>query len=276
MVEGIKKRVRTPKFQEHYNQAQLFYNSLAPHEKSHLIEALSFELDHCDDPAVYEGYTKLLNNIDFELAKTVATNVGGVVPDKPVRANHGKKSASLSQLYYAPKQPTIASRRIAILISDGFNATEVHAVRGALASAGAVNFVIGARRGVIKAGAGLGESIKADHHFEGQRSTMFDAVFVPSGAEHAKSLASNGRVVHWVREAFGHCKVIGAIGEGELYLSWKFHLLNLLAQVSNSSALPLEWPSSKFTPAAAHRMLSPLTVSSQLVVTPRSQPSQTH
>lgn len=111
--------MRTAKFQEHFNQAQLFYNSLAPIEKKHLISAISFELDHCDDPVVYESYIKVLNNIDFDLAKEVAVNVGGVVPDKPARQNHGKKSVALSQLYYKPEQPTIASRRIAFLIADG-------------------------------------------------------------------------------------------------------------------------------------------------------------
>lgn len=115
-----------------------------------------------------------------------------------------------------PKKPTIATRRIAILIGDGFNSNDVTAVRAAFGSAGAVNFIIGPRRGKVTAGSGLGDGLTTDHHFEGQRSTMFDAVFIPSGAEHAKSLASNGRVIHWVREAFGHCKAIGAIGEGKM------------------------------------------------------------
>ena len=39
----MKQRVRGAKFQEHFSQAQLFYNSLAAHEKQHLIDALSFE-----------------------------------------------------------------------------------------------------------------------------------------------------------------------------------------------------------------------------------------
>jgi catalase len=49
-ISGIKARTHSEKFKEYYNQAQLFYNSLAPHEKNHTIAALSFELDHCDDP----------------------------------------------------------------------------------------------------------------------------------------------------------------------------------------------------------------------------------
>ncbi|TRM59880.1 catalase-like domain-containing protein [Schizophyllum amplum] len=222
-IEGIKQRARGEKFKEHYNQAQLFYNSLAPHEKAHVLSAMSFELSHCDDPLVYESYSRVLNNIDFDLAKNVATN-------KPGRLNKGQKSDTLSQAYYAPKTPTIASRRIAILIADGFSGNEVQAVRAALKSAGAVPFLIGPRRGKIyPAGqtVGAGEGIMADHHFEGQRSTLFDALFIPSGREAAESLVSNGRCIHWVREAFGHLKALGAIGEGVAVLQRALELSEL-------------------------------------------------
>ncbi|KAF9484933.1 catalase [Pholiota conissans] len=213
-LEGMKCRVRTPKFQEHYNQAQLFFNSLADVEKSHLISAISFELSHCDDQRVYETYTRLLNNIDYDLAKAVAINVNGVVPDKPARQNHGKKDATLSQMYYTPKVPTIATRRIAILIADGFDMFEVEAARAIISSGQATMWIIGPRRGnILAAGqdAGKGSGVVADHHYEGQRSTLFDAIYIPSG-EHSKSLITNGRVIHWIREAFGHCKAIAACG----------------------------------------------------------------
>ncbi|KAI0304751.1 catalase-like domain-containing protein [Russula brevipes] len=175
-------RIRGGKFQEHFNQAQLFFNSLAPYEKKHLIDAISFELDHCDDPVVYETYTKILNCIDFDLAKKVASNVA----------------------------PTIVGRRIAILIADGFDLVEVNAVRTALSSAKAKTFIIGPHRGEIRPSGDdrtAGKGIKADHHFEGQRSTLFDALYIPSG-HHISQLAKNGRAVQYVREAFGHCKAI--------------------------------------------------------------------
>lgn len=214
----MKQRLRGAKFQEHYSQAQLFYNSLSAIEKLHLANAISFELSHCDDHRVYEEYTKLLNNIDFALAKQVAQNVNGAVPDKPGRENHGKSDPTLSQEFYIPKKPTIATRRIAILITDGFNLLELEAVRSALTSGQATTWIIGPRRGKVYADGESGQFILADHHFEGQRSTMFDAIYIPSGS-HAKELANNGRAIHWIREAFGHCKAIGAVGEGMCKIS---------------------------------------------------------
>ena len=214
----MKARIRGAKFQEHFNQAQLFYNSLTEYEKQHLVNAISFELSHCDDPVVYETYTKVLNNIDFELARQVAINVGGVVPEQPTRQNHGKSTRTLSQLYYAPKEPTIKSRRIAILVADGFDMAQVEGIRAAIKAGSATSWVIGPRRGwVYPEGAVVGSGkggVWADHHYEGQRSTLFDAFVVPGGAKSAQALAENGRTIHWIREAFGHCKAIGAIGEG--------------------------------------------------------------
>lgn len=219
-VDGIKQRNRGEKFNEHYNQAQLFYNSLTNYEKAHIVSAISFELSHCDDPVVYETYMEVLNNVDLELTKKVAEKVGGAMPDKPGRPNHGRKSASLSQLHYKPKEPTIKSRRIAILLGDGYDLAEVESLRAAIKAGSATSWVIGPRRGrVYPQGAKKGDvGVWADHHFEGQRSTMFDAVIVPSG-EHSGALMKIGRAIHWIREAFGHCKAIGALGEGERWMS---------------------------------------------------------
>lgn len=217
-VSGFKERTRGTKFAEHWTQAQLFYNTLSEVEKGHLISAISFELSHCDDPTVYKTATLRLNDIDHDLAKRVAINIGGPIPDKPGRTNHGRKTIRLSQFDFLPKTPTIKSRRIAFLIADGFDLGVVEAVRVAVSASGALPFFIGPRRGDIYPKGqtpGKGEGLFVDHHFEGQRSTLFDALFIPGGLEHVRTLASNGRAIHWVLEAFGHLKAIGAVGEGE-------------------------------------------------------------
>lgn len=211
---GVKQRLRSPKFQEHYKQAQLFFNSLTPYERSHIVDALSFEISHCDDPVVPETYMKILNKIDGQLASMVAKNVGAPIPSESASGTipEGFVSKPLSQLYHAPKTPTIKSRRIAMLITDGFNSAVLHSVKTTLEAGLANVFIISERRGLIKSETGTGPDIEADHHFDGQRSTLFDALVVPAGP--ALRLTKNGRAVHWVREAFGHCKAIGGIGEG--------------------------------------------------------------
>ncbi|KAF3928042.1 Catalase-3 [Arthrobotrys entomopaga] len=217
-VIGIKQRLQAPKFKEHFNQATLFWNSMTNIEKLHIVKAFSFELSHCDDETVFNNACARLADIDIELAKAVAENVGGVMPDQlsgSRRQNHGKKSAFLSQMAFNPKEPTIKSRRVAILVADGYEKAFVTAAKAALMAAGAVPFVIGPKRSYIYAEGETrgtkGHGIWADHHFEDQRSTMFDAVLLPPGS-HVTSLTTNGRVIHWIKEAFGHLKPIGAVG----------------------------------------------------------------
>jgi catalase len=215
-VNGMKQRLRSKKFQEHINQAQLFYNSLSDHEKAHLTNALAFELDHCDDKTVYMRIIDRLTSIDLSLAQAVAVQLGAPAPQKATKPNPGHKSAYLSQTAFAPKEPTIATRRIAIIICDGYNASTFTTVRKTLRDRGALTFVISTRRAAVHpaeaSDSSADSSVTPDHHAEGMRSTLFDALLIPDGA-HISSLRKNGRVIHWIIEAFGHCKAIGAIGE---------------------------------------------------------------
>ncbi|KAF2100902.1 catalase [Rhizodiscina lignyota] len=220
-VAGIKKRMQSKKFGEHFNQAQLFYNSLSKVEQSHIAAALAFELDHCEDQLVYERICERLTDIDLSLAQQVAELVGAPVPQKAGKQNHGKKAKGLSQLEYMPKEPTIATRRVAIIIADGYDPVAYNGMKAALASAQALPFTIAPRRTPIFAAGeskDSGKGVKPDHHLEGMRSTMFDSIFVPGGADSIATLRKNGRALHWVREAFGHLKAIGATGEAVSFI----------------------------------------------------------
>ncbi|TIA43000.1 catalase [Aureobasidium pullulans] len=215
-VSGMKTRLRSKKFREHYNQAQLFYNSMSEHEKMHIMNALSFELDHCDDPIVYKRMVERIADIDLDLAQGVAEMVGADIPEVAGRPNHGKKSKGLSQEDFPPENLTIATRMVAILIADGYDAVAYNAIKAALAAQGALPFTIAPRRTPIYAAGeskDSGKGVAPDHNLEGQRSTMYDAIFIPGGADSIATLRKNGRALHYVREAFGHLKAIGATGE---------------------------------------------------------------
>lgn len=226
-VEGIKQRTKSKKFREHFKQAMLFYNSLTPQEKTHLMSAFGFELDHCDDPIVYENLATRLADIDIELAKDVAELVGAKIPEQKTNPNHGKKTKGLSQFDFPPAKTTIISRRVAIIIADGYDSTAFTAVKTAVASSQGIPIIIGTKRSEIFAAGqkrDQGKGIRPDHHLEGYRSTMVDAVFVPGGRESIDTLKKNGRALHWVREAFGHLKTVGGTGEATELLQAAFQL----------------------------------------------------
>lgn len=226
-IEGIKQRTKSKKFREHFNQAMLFYNSLSPQEKSHVMNAFGFELDHCDDPIVYESLATRLADIDIDLAKDVAELVGAKVPEQKNNPNHGKKSKGLSQFDFPPAKTTIVSRRVAIIVADGYDSTAFNAVKSAVASSQGIPIIIGTKRSEVFAAGQKkeqGKGIRPDHHLEGYRSTMVDAVFVPGGRESIDTLKKNGRALHWVREAFGHLKTVGGTGEAVELLQAAFQL----------------------------------------------------
>jgi catalase len=213
---GIKTRAFSEKFKEHYNQAQMFYNSLSPIEKMHLAKAFSFELDHCDDPIVYKRMSERVAVVSLELAQQVAKNVGGETPTKALKPNKGQKSKGLSQLEYMPEKPTIATRRIAILIADGFDYSSFLTMKESLEARGAFVFTIGAQRqGVV---AETGQKVVPDNFFSGMRSTLFDATFVPGG-KHINALAKNGVAKFWITESFAHLKPVAGVNEAVPFIS---------------------------------------------------------
>jgi catalase len=53
-----------------------------------------------------------------------------------------------------------------------------------------------------------------DKTFLTSASVLFDAIYVPGGAESVETLKMQGDAVHFINEAFKHCKPIVAIAEG--------------------------------------------------------------
>lgn len=243
-IAGHKRRQFSNKFREHFSQPQLFYNSLSPPEKLHVKKAFSFELDHCDDPIVYNRLAgHRLAEIDITLAQKVSEMVGAPIPEKALKPNHGKTTYHLSNMDFLPKTPTIESRRIAIIIGDGYDPVAFMGMKTAIKAANATPMIIGTKRSPIYAEGESKTSSNAvipDHHYDGQRSTLFDATFIPGGP-HVKQLAAIGQIRHWVSESFGHLKAIGATGEAvDLVKGTLGTVLDVKVAGPNSTE-PVEW-----------------------------------
>jgi len=223
---AIKTRLRSPKFAEHFKQATLFWNSLSNTEKAHLISAGQFELGRCDDKGVHQRVVNLLNHVDFHLAQSVGNFLGIEVkplptetakhPSKKIRASL-KSSPALSMDNTAKN--TIATRRIAFLVADGYDAAALGAIRTSLKGGAAITFVVGPRRGPVLSSTNDGSSEGAfgevipDFAYHTARSTLFDAIVV-IGNVNPQGYAQMGPAIHFVNEAYQHCKPIGAIGNG--------------------------------------------------------------
>jgi catalase len=209
-VEGHKIRERSQSFQDHFSQATLFFNSMSDTEREHLVKAAHFELGKVLSKEVKERVVGLFNHIDHEFAKQVAAGLGIPEPEKVVIPNHGQRSAALS-IENMPKN-SIKTRQIAILAADGVNGNELMTVKQALAEAGAVARIVSKHGGKIKSTDG--QEIDVERTFLTSASVMFDAIYVPGGKQSINTLKQEGEAIHFITEAFKHCKAISATGEG--------------------------------------------------------------
>jgi catalase len=203
-LQGDKRRVRAESFKDHFTQATLFWNSMSPPEREHIVAAFSFELAKVKTPAIREREVAILANVDGQLAGQVAANLGLRAPASPPKTN-GRTKASPALSMAGTVKDTVVSRRVAILAAEGSDAGSIAVVRGALERAGAHAAVLGPRLGNLE---GRGGAIAVEHPLVTMPSVVFDAVYVPGGREAARRLASSGEAVHFLAEAYKHGKAI--------------------------------------------------------------------
>src|SRR5471030_83386 len=80
-IDANKIRQRSESFSDHFSQARLFFKSMSKHEQEHIISAYSFELGKVERLWIRERQVnEILANIDLELAKRVAQNLGLPAP----------------------------------------------------------------------------------------------------------------------------------------------------------------------------------------------------
>jgi catalase len=104
----------------------------------------------------------------------------------------------------------VRTRKVAVLVADGVDASVVSRMQKGLADAGAVGRLVGPRIGPLKGSDGT--TVEADASLENEASAVFDAVVLPGGDPAVAALARDGRAVEFVRDQFRHCKTILAVG----------------------------------------------------------------
>lgn len=107
---------------------------------------------------------------------------------------------------------TIKTRQVAILAADGIDDDSLNTMKRALESAGAQTKIVAPHLGFIASA--NGKRIKVDQSFLTSASVLFDAVYVPDGGKSAALLQGEPDAVHFVNEAYKHCKAIAANGAG--------------------------------------------------------------
>jgi catalase len=211
-VEGVKQRVRSASFADHFSQARQFLVSQTAVEQTHIVNAFVFELSKVENPVIRVRMVANLRNVNEAFATAIADGLGllevppasppaqAPITDLPV-------SAALSILNNGPV--SFAGRKVGILITDSTDAAVFTALTAALQAEGAVFDVIAPKIG----GATLsdGTLVAADQNIDGGPSVLYDAVAVLASAEGAALLAFDAATKDFLTDAHAHCKIVGHV-----------------------------------------------------------------
>lgn len=233
-IDAKKIRERSESFSDHYSQPALFYRSLTDWEKDHVAEAYTFELGKCTYEHIKKRMLYLINNIDKDLAGKVAEGLGLDIPseiDGPVnqaigadanvekhqpgrKKNYLDKSEALSLVHL--KSDSIATRKIAFLVGDGFDEESVNKMKEHLEGKGAMVQIVATHGGTVKSN--KDKAYKVDAAIMTTESVLFDAVFIPGGEKSLTALKNTPKSVKFVNETLKHCKAIAADSKTEGFL----------------------------------------------------------
>jgi catalase len=233
-IDAKKVRERSRSFFDHFSQATLFYNSQSDVEKAHIAKALSFELGKVETVAIRVRMLGILSQIDKGLAAEVAYNLGLEVPKKPEQPMNHSIPADGNPRKFQPikvesavqRSPALSmsntvkgdirTRKIAILAADGVDEASLTAIKNALLAAGAVPEVIAPRLGIIMAENNA--QVLVDKSLLTVASVLYDAVYVPAGTNSVADIAGSPDAIHFLNEAYRHCKAIAIDGRAEAVL----------------------------------------------------------
>ena len=214
VAASVKERGNPQSFDDHYSQVGLFYRSLSPAEKDHVVNAYSFELSKCWDQVIRERQLLSLANIHPDLCQRVADSLGLPAPEPTQPPAGTTTSAALTQL---GQTWPVAGRQVGIVVGADVDADAVATLRAALHTAGVVPLVIGPHGGVIS-------GITMQRSYAVAASIEFDAVIIagptPPAPDARTSVdakagmpasAADPRVVKLLGDAWRHAKAIGTL-----------------------------------------------------------------
>jgi len=207
--DGQKTRLRKESFADHYSQARMFFRSLTEPEQRHVISAFAFELGKVESKPVRCRMLGHLHIVDETLATGVEVALGmeGQAQTVTPAVTPKDLAASPAVSMLAKTEPTLEGRKIGVLVTPGFDSALLHELQSAVDAERAVLVRIAPKVGGAVSSAG--NLLEANFALSAAPSFFFDAVVVLASPEGAQALAKEAAAVNWVRDAYGHLKVLG-------------------------------------------------------------------
>ena len=211
MESGEKLRVRPESFADYYNQAHLFYKNQTPIEQQHIQSALAFELSKVSTQIIQARIISHLLNIDIELAKQVAQQLGLTPLPKAAPIVSAKKknqlhAPSLSLLLNQPN--TFKGRKLGIILTEKSNFQLASYLERLTKKQGGVIEIIAPKILNFKDK----RRFKPQQSFETAISASYDAIAILARSKDLLKYHEL-KLFTFLQESFYQCKFIAYIAE---------------------------------------------------------------
>ncbi len=214
--DGVKGRIRSESFADHYSQPRMFYRSQTPAGQAHIASAYAFELGKVDTAHVRTRTLSHLIHIDEDLANRVATALGMELPEPADAAAPVVDMATSDPLQTIGRTPKMLNGRlVGILVAKGSKHEEIQKFEEAVKAEGGMVKIVAPNKEVELDD---GTRIQADERLAGGPSVLFDAVVSIIMPEQAKKLAEDSSALDWFNDAYAHCKAISYCGATDEFI----------------------------------------------------------
>lgn len=227
-IEGVKTKSRPLAFKDFYSQPKLFLDSISDVEKEHCKAAFKFELTKVSNESVRQQVVNQLAKVDEDFAEDIAEYLGlkidkeqgadyladedGNLPsqDFPYEGKRVDESPALSQENTVKKPNTL---KLAVLIADGANKSEVGRVLEPFEDAGVYVNIIAAELGEFQ----LDKKRPVDEAFDTANMVLFDALYLAGMDKLAEDHQAD--VQEFLDDAFTHFKPIFIGSDSESFVA---------------------------------------------------------
>ncbi len=199
-------------------------------EKAHIIDAFHFESGSVKDKKIRQAVADMFAHVAPELGEQIAAGIG-VDPPKPVKqamaadkTNPPKQAVPAGMIASSPALSqentikTARTRKVAVLVENGFCDMSVKAMMDGLKAAGAAAETVSSSMTPITGKNGM--KLEPNKSLVTANELIYDGVFIPGGADHVEALKANIDARCFIKEAIHYAKTVGATDEAAELLEW--------------------------------------------------------
>ena len=199
-ISGNTIRARSDSFKDHFSQAAMFYNSMSPVEKQHIIDAFSFEVGNVKSFDVRQQVVDMFVNVNTDMANQIADNIGVNRP-KGLCSQYSKTSPALSQANTVMKPDTL---KVGCIVCEGYNSKELNGVLQALYNAKTMPKIISDKLKPVKGS--QGDEQVPNYTLTTADPVLMDAIYVIGGPNIGAETITE--IKRYIYETYMHYKPI--------------------------------------------------------------------